>query len=211
MQNIIFAYAYDFLSILFEKENLYRKIEKIILFGSIARGDFDKESDIDVFIELKDLKEKKEVEEIVNKTINIFEIKAEKTWYVRKIKLPIKPLVGKLEEQKWADLRYEIISMGVLLFGKYEQTPENLRQHILISYSLNRIKQSRKMQFLRKICGYETKRGKKVYEEKGVLAELNGEKIAANQIIIKAENAKDILDIIKKFKIPYTIKEIWRR
>ncbi len=46
----LIAYAMDFCSFLLKSE-MANEIKKIILFGSVARGDFDSESDIDIFID----------------------------------------------------------------------------------------------------------------------------------------------------------------
>ncbi len=51
MKNL-FPYIYDFLSLLSEDDKLKSKIKRIILFGSVARGEADEESDIDIFIDL---------------------------------------------------------------------------------------------------------------------------------------------------------------
>jgi len=48
-QNEIIAYAMDFCSYLISK--IDKGINSIILYGSIVRGDFDEESDIDLFID----------------------------------------------------------------------------------------------------------------------------------------------------------------
>ena len=211
MQNTIVAYVYDFLSVCIELKGMAEKVENIILFGSVARGDFDKESDVDIFIDIAHLDEKKQVEELVSKAIVIFEAKARKTWNLRKIELPVKPIVGKLAEEKWSDIKYEIDSSGIFLFGRYRELPEKLQPYALISYSLRTLKQSKKMQFLRKMYGYKTKKGKKIYEGKGIVAEIGCRKMTTNQIMIKTENAKKVLEIIKDFKIPYSLKEIWTR
>ena len=47
-KNELYAYLTDFLSILYLKKDLLTKINSIILFGSVARGDFDKKSDVDI-------------------------------------------------------------------------------------------------------------------------------------------------------------------
>ena len=58
-QSEVFSYVYDFISQILEKKEIFESIKRIILFGSIARGDFDKDSDIDIFIELYNLKNEK--------------------------------------------------------------------------------------------------------------------------------------------------------
>ena len=57
-QNELIAYAMDFASYLISKVD---GIHRIILHGSIARGDFDDESDIDLFIDVSDIKMEKKI------------------------------------------------------------------------------------------------------------------------------------------------------
>ncbi len=50
-QDTLIAYALDFSSFLIDTAKVTDKIKRIMLFGSVARGDFTKESDIDLFID----------------------------------------------------------------------------------------------------------------------------------------------------------------
>lgn len=66
------------------KEILGDRVKKIILYGSYARGDFNKNSDVDIMI-LTDLNEK-EIEEYRDKISNIvFEIQLEEEIYISPI------------------------------------------------------------------------------------------------------------------------------
>ena len=49
----LISYTQDFISLLFQNLDS-GLIRSIVLFGSVSRGDFDKESDIDLFIDLFD-------------------------------------------------------------------------------------------------------------------------------------------------------------
>ena len=66
------------------KELLGDRVKKIILYGSYARGDFNKNSDIDIMI-LTDLNEK-EIEDYRDKISDIvFEIEVDKEIYISPI------------------------------------------------------------------------------------------------------------------------------
>jgi predicted nucleotidyltransferase len=65
----LIAYAMDFCSFLLKSE-MANEIKKIILFGSVARGDFDSESDIDIFI---DTEKEKAVDNAAKKRLKAFE------------------------------------------------------------------------------------------------------------------------------------------
>lgn len=51
-QNELFSYVYDFISQMLENRDIFGKIRKIILYGSIVRSDFTRDSDIDLFIDI---------------------------------------------------------------------------------------------------------------------------------------------------------------
>ena len=119
----IIAYVYDFLSMVFEDE-VKEKIKEVILFGSVAKGTFDKKSDIDLFFNIKEKKDEKEIEEKLKSILKSFEVKSEKTWALKNIKLPISFIAGNLEDKTWKNIKEEIISSGILLYGEYKENPE---------------------------------------------------------------------------------------
>ena len=204
----IVAYIYDFLSMVFENE-ISEKIKEIILFGSVAKKSFDKKSDIDLFFNIKEKNE--EIEEKLKSILKSFEVKVEKTWALKKIKFPINFIVGSLEDETWKNLRDEIISSGILLYGQYKEMPENLSHNYLFYYSLNNLSRKNKMKFIRKMFGYCLKRGRKKYEQKGFLKEVNGLKLGSNALLIPSQEVLSIKKLFGDFKIKYRIIEGWVR
>ena len=204
------AYVYDFLSLVFENE-IRERIKEIMLFGSVAKLSSDKKSDIDLFFNVKDKKEEKGIEEKLKSILKSFEVKAEKTWGLKKIKLPINFIVGSLEDETWKNLRDEIISSGILLYGQYKEMPENLSHNYLFYYSLNNLSRKNKMKFIRKMFGYSLKRNKIKYEQKGFLKEIAGLKLGSNTILIPFNEVVKIKKLFKDFDIHYKIIENWVR
>ena len=206
----IIAYVYDFLSMVFEK-GLGEKIEEIILFGSVAKKSFDKKSDIDLFFNVKDKRDSKELEESLKSALKSFEVKAEKTWGLKKVMLPIIFVVGSLEDEAWKGLRDEIISSGVLLYGHYKEMPEKLNHNYLFYYSLSNLRRNDKMKFIRKMFGYNLKKGKKEYAQEGFLAEIKGIKLGSNAILAPSQEVLKIKKMFNEFKISYKVIESWVR
>ena len=182
-----------------------------MLFGSVAKLSSDKKSDIDLFFNVKDKKEEKGIEEKLKSILKSFEVKAEKTWGLKKIKLPINFIVGSLEDETWKNLRDEIISSGILLYGQYKEMPENLSHNYLFYYSLNNLSRKNKMKFIRKMFGYSLKRNKIKYEQKGFLKEIAGLKLGSNTILIPFNEVVKIKKLFKDFDINYKIIENWIR
>ena len=70
-QNILMAYAYDFVSYLFSEKYLEEhKIIDVLLYGSVARSEANEKSDIDIFINV--LKPNRKLEEMIEHTISGF-------------------------------------------------------------------------------------------------------------------------------------------
>ena len=129
----MFEYVYDFLSLLFDKMKRRNKIKAVILFGSAARNTAQKSSDVDIFIDI-DKKDKPEVDEIVKESLNEFEIKSEKTWKLRGIKNAISVITDDIAADRWGELRRDIASYGIVLYGKYQAELKKNKHCVLIKY-----------------------------------------------------------------------------
>lgn len=206
-QHELFSYVYDFISQLIDHEEIIQRVRTIILFGSVVRGDFHPESDIDLFIDIAG--QSTTVESLVKKEISLFEKRIEKTWLLRNINPPLKILVGDINQQRWSNLKDELARYGKMVYGKYEEKPDKLRHHLLISYEPKTLPQKRKMAFLRALLGYRSLKGKKEYVQKGLLDQMNGVRVGSKAILINREQAKEIKETLQKHKVKYTIKEVW--
>ncbi|MFH1637729.1 MAG: nucleotidyltransferase domain-containing protein [Candidatus Woesearchaeota archaeon] len=208
-KNEIIAYTYDFLSFLFETLEL--KISKVLLFGSVVRGDSDGKSDIDLFIEPKNPSESKVLESQIRKTLARFEIKAEHDWALKFKPLPIRFFVGDLKSDTWKELREEIISHGLVLFDRFREYPASIGHYSLVTYSLAGKTNRAKMDFLRRLFGYRIRRQKKDYAYGGMLEKIQGIKLAPNAVLVKNEELQDLRKLLNKYKIKAEIREIWLR
>ncbi len=200
-------YIYDFLSIFFDKLKDSGKIRAIILFGSVARGNPKKDSDIDIFVDTNE-KDKEELDAIAKEALNEFEFKASTTWHVRGIANPINIIVDSLNADKWSELKREIAAHGLILFGKYVGERVGGKQKVIIEYDLSKIKQKNKMKLMRKLHGYQIKKNRKVYSQKGLLDIIKGEKMH-NAIIVDITDYKSLADLLKEHKIPLKRRTIW--
>lgn len=207
-QHELFSYAYDFISQLLDHEEILLRVRKIILFGSVVRGDFHDQSDLDLFIDLRS-GEKNKMELLVKKEINLFEKRIEKTWLLRRINPPLKILVGDLEQERWSNLKDELSRYGKIVYGAYEEKPGKLRHGLLMTYELGSLKQKDKMAFLRTLCGYNSRKGKKEYVQKGLLTQIGGRKLGSNVLLVNREEGQEIKAVFRRYKVKYTIKEIW--
>ncbi|MCK5233357.1 MAG: nucleotidyltransferase domain-containing protein [Candidatus Aenigmarchaeota archaeon] len=201
----ILSYVYDFLSVAFDKGI---RAEKIILFGSAARGNMRAESDIDIFFDVSDTKKS---EKILEKSVYEFDDIAQKRWWPRKINHPIRPISGRLSDSVWDALRHEIISYGVTLFGSYEVLPKGLLQRALFTYDISRASPAKKVFVLRHLFGYTTIKGEKKYIKKGLVELSGGFRASKNSIFVPSAKTNEFFELFKKNKVPAKIHEIWVR
>src|SRR3989338_3331513 len=185
----LLPYLYDFLGLLFSSPAARTYVKAVILFGSAARGEADRQSDIDLFIHTAEQATTRG-EALIRDAQNRFVQAVDRKWALMGIDLPIRPVVADLETPRWKELKAEIISSGIVLYGKYQGVKDGLKHCTLFSFSFAHLRQKEKMRLLRKLAGYRQKQGKKLYEHKGLVAELGGTK-AGNTILVPAEKAQD--------------------
>ncbi len=205
-KNEVLSYLYDFTRFL--TANLKGELPEIILFGSIARGDFHKDSDIDLFINVKNKPKQREIEQTIKKARMEFETAASNTWHLKEVDFPIKVIVGNLNSEQWSALKREIISTGQVIYGKYKELPGKLNQYYLLSFDLKNLLPRNKVKFIRKLYGYESKKEHKVYYHTGILPE-NGVRINQNTLLISKDQHNLFLNLFKQFKIKHQIREVW--
>jgi len=114
----LLSYSMDFTSFLMGElnEKDASTVRNIILFGSAARGDAGKNSDIDLFVDLKS--ESQSIERKASFITDAFYKSASfRRWKLIGVENRISCVVGRLD--RWKDLKPSIISDGIVLFGKY--------------------------------------------------------------------------------------------
>lgn len=205
--NKLISYAYDFVSYLTLQPDLNKfNIERIILFGSVVRHDYDEESDIDIFIDSKD-KKIEELKKMVNKIKSDFLISERfNKWKLLNVKNEINIIVGNLEEDKWGDLRRSMHSHGVVLYDRYlEGKKENLRAYSLVKWEVGSKENNKRVNLARKFYGYKQK-GR---EYKGILDEIGATLIGDGVVIIPSQHTNKIREVLNKLKVKYKIKDVY--
>ncbi len=200
-QETLLGYALSFSSFLLDS-TVGSHIEKIILFGSVARGDFTNESDIDIFIEADE-----EFEKEIEKIHALFQSsQMYKLWKTKGISHEFSLKVGHLSQWK---LKREVLSSGIILYGKSVEKPENIPYYLLIQLHDQNKKPAEQMRFWRKLYGYTQKIGTKLYSSKGLIEHVGGKKLGKAVFLIPMAKRKIVLDFLSESKIQYTLYEIW--
>ena len=193
----LIAYASAFVSFVLPK---LENIKEIVLFGSVAREDASKNSDIDLFFDVE--KDEKKIRNIIEKELNKFyKSRISEVWRLKGIANEIRPNIGNLNEWK---LKRSIISEGIVLYGKYKEVPEKMKGFVLFNLTpINNI--AKRNNLIRQLFG----RKEKNYQTKGIIDEINGKKLSPTSFIIPLEHKNKIIDIFSKEKIDYKLFEAW--
>jgi len=192
------AYAQNALSFVFLDATLIKKCNAIYLFGSAARGEMEKESDIDLFFDFGSEEEKKEAA-LHAALKRFYQSQDFQKWKLLGFTYPFSIKVGKLEE--W-ELRTSVQADGILLYSK-EPLISETKRHILITYTLPR-KKTRYLSLVRTLFG----RNEKGYKDTGIMGASHAKKIASTVILVPKEHVKPVFDLLQKEKIEYSFIEV---
>ena len=198
---MLMSYASYFVSYLLDNLENIDNIERIVLYGSAARNEATKESDIDIFIEIrknsyKFEKEIKKIEEEFYQSREAMLFKSEDIGNKFSLKL------GYLKD--WKDLYRSIASTGIVLYGHYEakELPSGVKHFIIIFW--DGIGKNRGS-FLNKVYGFKVKN--KYY--KGLLDKFNGKRIGKSSIMLPIEYKQDIFKLLKEHKVKARALEVF--
>lgn len=192
------SYSMDFASYL---KLQFPQIKQIILFGSVARGNFDEESDIDIFLDVKDKTYEKKIKKWVQRFYNT---EKSKKWELRGITNDFSVIIGNVDSHEWDNLRRSMMSDAFVLYGRYESHPKKMEQYFIITFG--DIKNATKrVSLYRRLFGYTV--NKRRYT--GLVEKYNGKKLGAGVIFMPAKSSMEIETLFKKKKLNYKIFEVW--
>ncbi len=193
------AYALAFAAYLLRVLNEPKTIRKVILFGSAARNEAAKQSDIDIFIETE--KKDKRLENKIDSLIQDFYSSREYIQFkLLGISNSIHVITGSLNE--WKELKKSIESTGIILYAPYISSEISGKKHLLISWeSIGKNRGA----FLNKLYGFNAK--DKKYS--GLIEKYSGKKIGKSSIMLPIEHKEEIFNLIKNYKVSAKILEIY--
>lgn len=173
------------LSSLTEEVSSIKEVVAVILFGSIAKGDYDEYSDCDLLVVFRDR------ESMWRRWNELFQ-------RVGKLGLLVHLIPKSLDEFTNSEPTFleEVLKHGKALYSKYPFQPSlvplNLQRARLLVYNMRRLKQEDKMRLLYRLYG---KRGAR---SMGLVNRLGGLKIGEGCIIVPEENAGAILEVLRE-------------
>ena len=204
MRNKLVAYAMHFASFAIEQGI---KARRIILFGSVASGDFDEESDVDIFIDAAE--SGKAEEKAAFNSLSNFEKTFGEKWRLKGVNNQLSVTAGNINSKEWEDLRRTIQSYGIVLYGQYNEPAGNIRPYFLFRLGFKNSSRAQKVSLWRKLYGYEQKVGKKSYKSKGLLEQLGSVKVEKGVVLVPAARTSEFKDFLRKNRVTYSLVEVW--
>ncbi len=177
-------------------------LECIFLYGSLARGEEDARSDIDLMLVFNAEKPKRHISEIMKIVTDL------------KPHREIRPVLTNLCDYD-PGFFLNVLREGKLLWGKLMVSSEKLllRPFVLISYDLSKVTAAKKVKTSRYVRGYRSTKvidGKeKVYNYKGLKEKFGVKLISKGTILTPEENRKEILRFLDENGIDYQQLPIW--
>ncbi len=192
------------------KFSKYEEIESIVLFGSLASGKFNEESDIDICVLFK-----RNTPKMLENTIFNYFLSLGKD-----LNRSIQCVFFFQEDiNNWDTIFIEnILAEGQLLYGNsnyYEILRKTLefKPYQIITLNLRAINNSAKMKLKRILYGYKTtkKYSEKLYKYKkdGIVKKLEGMKIGRGSFIIPEKVLIVVENKLKEFDIKFSNFRVW--
>ncbi len=197
------SYAYDFVSFLMQNSKSVENIRKIILFGSVAREEATKKSDVDIFIDVFVESEIKKIEAEAQKIVDRFysSSKFKNYWKSLGVENELSVSVGVLDKWKLKD---SMLGSSIILYQKYAPNLEGGKAKCILYW--NGIENNSKRVMLNKnLFGY-SHYGKKY---SGLVEKYDGKKIGANVLLINLENLNVFLKLFRGFKVAVKIQRVF--
>lgn len=199
--------------IVFELSRKLRKIptlESVVLFGSAARGEMHKKSDVDILLIFNADHDPEIGDE--GSLVHKISGELEKEYYMDN---PFSFVFMNKMDELDSEFLWEVAKDGVVLYtlpGSILGKEEYLQPSAFISYTFSNLAAKDKMFVKRQLYGYKVKSvhdGKEyVNEGKGIVQEY-GKKMGRATFLIDASHVDEVLELFQEKKVQYKISKIW--
>ena len=206
--NELISYSYDFISYLMMQPPIKKySIRKILVYGSAARGDFDKGSDVDLFFDCVEGGDRlKHLSTQIEKAKEGFASSGRQgKWNIAGIKNEFSIIIDNIDSEKWDDLRKSMGSHAVVLWERYTKKSEDIKPYSLITWKIPAKEAGKRVQLARKIYGYSS-RGKRY---NGLISSTKARVFSNSVVIIPSEYTNKYRELFRELKVRYKIKQAY--
>ena len=195
------SYALNFLTFLFFEKSVEDKILSVYIFGSGVRGELEKKSDIDIFIDCEEKDEKILLAASESAKRKFMSSNDFNKWKLLEFTYPISIKAGNM--RTW-ELKSSIESEGIEIFSKSVQT-KTTKKFVLFSFSLPKNK-SLYLKIRRLLFGrLETN-----YKSEGLVTKKGGKYLASNIFVVPKAEQTYFINILHKNKINFSMIEFMK-
>ncbi len=196
------SYCFDLLSFVFHNHDAGKVIKSIYLFGSAVRGELEKSSDIDLFVECEKEDETK-VKSLLDSGIIKFTASQDfQKWKLFHFRYPFSAQIGQMAE--W-ELKLSIASEGISLYNQKGISSAANTGERKVLFILNYPKKKKGyIKVRRLIFG----RDESYYQGTGLLHKYRGQRISATVFILPKEYQGSMMDALSKEKVIFSMKEV---
>ncbi|MBI4139523.1 nucleotidyltransferase domain-containing protein [Candidatus Woesearchaeota archaeon] len=174
------------------------KIRGVYLFGSVARGDFNENSDIDIFIDSPD----KFMSAEAKKTVQKFYASEDfKKFSLLGVSNDINVLSGNIND--W-ELKDSVAENGILLYGR--TIPDNAQSFFLVNFEPIK-KSAVRNKLIRSLFG----RHEKYSKGEGLVKKNEGFKKGERCFLIPTNKSQEVLQEFAKNKVSFTLEKLWKK
>ena len=177
-------------------------IQTAVLYGSMARGDYDKRSDIDIML-VVDSEYKEGLNTVISEVITELQPHRE-----------IRTVVTDLHDYD-EDYYQNVFREGKVLYGKIILSPEHLalKPYLIISYDLSGKPNTLQVKISKKVHGYTSKKvidgEEKIYRYDGIEKKYNGKVISKSAVILPYNLGGKFTDELKGLGVPFKLLKVW--
>ncbi|MCK4367188.1 MAG: nucleotidyltransferase domain-containing protein [Thermoplasmata archaeon] len=185
-----------------------------ILFGSVAKGDVHKKSDIDILLlfEMSGNPETKRESEIAHQIASEISKK-------RGLEHSFSFVMYNVKEIGSAEMTFlrKVVEEGIGIWMRADvAVPDKLKSHLvarkIISYSLSGLLPREKMAVHRALYGYRVVKtvGDKEYvnESPGLIEDV-GEKLGPGLVMVDPKRAKDVIHVLQRHGADFESRDVW--
>lgn len=191
----------DLLKKIVKKLKGYPNLKCIVLYGSHARGEAHKDSDIDLLIVLD---VDKPIEEL-NKILKIIRSADKET----KANIQLTNL-----KDKNYSLYQNVMREGIILYGKFDIGVKELKlnPYRVINYNLTKSKPKIKVMVSKRVNGTVINKdgGKKIYRYKGLREEKGVIVLPNSSLLLPEEISKGFIEFLERYDVDYKQFKVWK-
>jgi len=185
-------------------------IEAAILFGSAAKGEMHKKSDIDILL-IFNTDHNPEIGE-EGKIVHEYAGEIEEIY---KLENPFSFVFINKGEHVDSDFLWEVAKNGIVLYCRPERMVGKetyMKPALVVSYRFPSIPQKDKMFIKRRLYGYMVRKiykGKEYISKKEGLVNQYGKKIGKAVFLIDAKKSDEITKLFDSKNVMYSVTKIW--